>query len=221
MFLFVLISTQIFLGSIASVQCVPLPLIIPGNYGLDVVNENGVGGESVKGQRQVQRPDYPMGRNGHLEVPINPNPSPFQSSMNNLVNSLTSSVRGIIQTGQHGLLRAIGTVDRTVNDVQTAAENSTFALVSEGQKAFAKIYDQTPQQVNRFIQRIGTVRDNRLYTQFNDLVNQWRDNRNKLYETFTQHGHEVHDVLQNAFYGANEQLGVQNLPRMKLGWYTN
>lgn len=102
----------------------------------------------------------------------------------------------MLSTGQHGLLRAIGSVDKTVASVQNAWENTTYSMVLEGQKAAAKVYDETP-AVNRLLQRVGTVRDNRMLNQINGIINQWRDNRKKWYEML--HGHE---------YDVSSQLSV-------------
>jgi len=122
---------------------------------------------------------------------LNSSPDPLSASVNNFFDTLRHSYQTLLITAQRGLLKAIGLVDQTVASVQDGVENSSFTLVLEGQKVSAKLYDLTPPVVNRWIQRVGTSRDNRIFQQANGVLTQFTDSKKKWYEAWFEHEHDV------------------------------
>jgi hypothetical protein len=104
------------------------------------------------------------------------------------------SLQNLLITSQRGLLKVIGIVDHTVATVQDGVQNSSFAVVLEGQKSAAKLYDLAPPAVNRWIQRVGTTRDNRVIQQANGIRNQFRDNGKKWFDAWFEHEHDVSTI---------------------------
>lgn len=87
-------------------------------------------------------------------------------------------------------------MDQTIGNVQKAIENSTFAVVEEGQRAASRVYDEAPEGINRFLQLIGSIEpESQMRHQLNEMVHTWRENRRKMYEIMDHHEQDVRDLI--------------------------